>query len=89
MNRWKNILGALALSGLSVVGLAAFGLLRGWHVDKMTPEELGAQLLPNFRMIAPEGEGPFPTRLAFHGGGGVSEHGWADVLVTQGYATVI
>ncbi|MGK7912189.1 MAG: dienelactone hydrolase family protein [Synechococcus sp.] len=89
MKRWVNIAGTLALSGLSVVGLAAFGLLRGWHVDKVPPEDLGAQLLPNFRITTPEGEGPFPTMLAFHGCGGVSEHGWADVLATQGYAMVL
>ncbi|MEL7084393.1 MAG: dienelactone hydrolase family protein [Cyanobacteria bacterium J06597_1] len=89
MNRWIKIAGTLALSGFSVVGLAAFGLLRGWHVEKVTPAELGGQLQQNFRITTPEGNGQFPTVLAFHGCGGGSDHGWADVLETQGYATIL
>lgn len=69
--------------------LAAFGVLRGWHVPKIAPEQLVAQLQPGFRITKPAGDGPFPTVLGFHGCGGVSAHGWQEFLADRGYASVL
>lgn len=89
MNRWIKFTGTLLFSGVTVVGLAAFGVLRGWHVPKVLPEQLAAQLQSGFRIIKPEGDGPFPTVLGFHGCGGVSSHGWQEFLAERGYAMVL
>jgi dienelactone hydrolase len=50
-----------------------------------------AALSPAFEVRLPEGEGPFPVVLQFHGCGGVKklQGRWADVVTEAGWAAVI
>ncbi|MEL7475204.1 MAG: hypothetical protein AAGJ55_03115, partial [Cyanobacteria bacterium J06555_12] len=89
MNRWTKIAGTIAVSGLVIAGGTIVGLLRGWHIPKVTPDELEAQLQPDFQIVTPEGEGPFPTVLAFHSCAGIKDRDWLEVLVERGYAAIL
>ena len=89
MKRGFKLAGTVFFGGAAVLGLTAFGVLRGWHVSKVPPEELAAQLQAGFRIEKPAGNGPFPTVLGFHGCGGVSAHGWQEFLAERGYAVVL
>ena len=89
------------LTGLFLIALGlttyGFGQLRGSFVPKQSVEELARLLEPHIEVITPEGEGPFPVVLAFHGCGGlVGFDGpktimreYADDAAAGGIATII
>lgn len=90
----KRILWIIGLVLLAILLLGAVGVavvLNGWHIKRHTPGELALLLVPHFEVVTPEGVGPFPTVVAFHGCGGMVEanFGWADSLAARGYATVL
>jgi dienelactone hydrolase len=78
-----------AMAGLAA--LAAYGHLAGWRVEPMSPEALARELRPGFEFHTPEGDGPFPTGIFFHGCGGVSDRirSWARELNAAGWAALI
>ncbi len=86
-------LGVAALGGL-YVALS----LNGVFVRKQSPEELAAALTPHLEIVKPDGDGPFPVVLQFHGcGGQIGPEGgrnpimrnYADAAVAAGVAAVI
>ncbi len=91
MLRWitAGVAALSAMAGLAV--LAAYGHLAGWRVEPMSPEALAQELRPGFEFVAPEGDGPFPTGIFFHGCGGVSDgiRTWARELKSAGWAALI
>ncbi len=91
MKRILWIIGLLLLAILLLGAVGATVVLNGWHIKKHTPAELALVVVPYFETVTPEGDGPFPTVVAFHGCGGVVEANfmWADSLAAQGYATVL
>jgi dienelactone hydrolase len=89
--RWRIIL--LLLTTPLLLGLAG-----GWWVYRLAlhPEDRSfadtrALLLPHLQVLLPEGAGPHPTVLDFHGCGGVGSYSRPRALrtVAQGYAVVI
>ena len=83
---------ALVLLALILIALVlSYGFIRGWHIKKHTPEELAQLLKPYFQIKTPEGKGPFPTIIGFHGCGGLRKgvSDWADYLVGLGYAIIL
>jgi dienelactone hydrolase len=90
-----RLLAAIALTALIVVAAPAISapLPSPQQVDIPTPERvLHAQL------YKPEGNGPFPTVIALHGCGGLTEHAepvlpryrdWAERLVKDGNAVLL
>lgn len=78
-------------------GVYVFGELRGSFVPKSTPQALAAKLEPFAEVVLPEGDGPYPVVLAFHGCGGlVGRKGpklimdrYAKAAAEAGIATVI
>jgi dienelactone hydrolase len=91
MKRYLRTVALVLIALVLVVAVLTFGFLRGWHIKKHTPEELAPLLKPYFQIKTPEGEGPFPTIIGFHGCGGLLKGGsdWADYLVELGYATIL
>ena len=79
------------LSLLLVVGIITTGFIRGWHIKKYEPEELASFLRPFYQINRPQGDGPFPTVIGFHGCGGVDLGvvDWMSYLRDHGYATVL
>jgi dienelactone hydrolase len=84
----KAVLVVLALALLGAGG--TFGHLRGWWVESRTPAELSALLRPHDRIFVPDGPGPFPTLIFFHGCGGLlqSRLDMAERVRKWGYAVV-
>jgi dienelactone hydrolase len=91
MSRWisRCLAGIGALLGIAWI--AAHAHLAGWGVEATRPEALAQKLSPGFEFIAPEGDGPFPTALLFHGCGGLSDgpRNWARQLRSAGWAALI
>ena len=81
------LLGLALVAGVVVAVVAA----RIFIVRRHTPEFLATLLAPHLRIRRPQGEGPFPTVICFHGCSGVTlgELDWLDVLAEQGYAAVL
>lgn len=87
---------ALRLLGFALVGvvlggaLAAYGLYAGWHVPDVEPEEISALLRPHDEVWRPDGHGPFPTAILFHGCGGFRDHNraWGRFLAEHGVLAV-
>lgn len=68
-----------------------YGLLQGWHIERLAPDELERFLATDYETYVPEGDGPFPTVVGYHGCSGTL-HGardWARVLNEEGYAVVL
>lgn len=92
MKRWLRN-GLLVLAGL--VGALVIGgygrFYAGWFVDAQEPGTISALLRPHDTVLRPEGEGPFPAALLFHGCGGVQPflHDWAARLRDQGFLAVV
>lgn len=87
--RWRWLLiGFIGLVALGGVGLVGFW--RGWHVEPLLPEQLSDRLRPHDRIVVPEGEGPFPTVILFHGCGGLKDAmpRWQAFFRELGYASV-
>lgn len=80
----------LALSVFAICVLLA-GVRQGWWVEALPPAEISKLLRPFDRVVLPEGEGPFPTALLFHGCGGVRLNmpDWAELFREVGWASVI
>jgi dienelactone hydrolase len=87
---------ALRLLGFALVGLvlggglAAYGLYAGWHVKDVAPAEISALLRPHDERWRPDGQGPFPTAILFHGCGGFRDHtrAWGRFLAEHGVLAV-
>ncbi|MFK8029651.1 MAG: dienelactone hydrolase family protein [Gammaproteobacteria bacterium] len=82
---------AIALFTLIVLcACLLFGYLEGFHIKRETPAELEAFLSDHYEVFTPEGTGPFPTVVGYHGCSGTL-HGsrdWARFLNKAGYAVV-
>ncbi len=64
--------GLLVLLGVFVMSIVLmFSAMAGRFVKKEEPDELGDDLAPHMTIVMPEGEGPFPVVLQFHGCGGL------------------
>jgi len=72
-------------------GVLATGWHRGWFVEKLSPEELGALLRPGYEVLRPEGDGPFPAVVQLHACGGVAENQrvWARAFRQAGWVSVV
>jgi len=90
MKRLRWVLAVIAVLGL-VALVAGYGLMRGWHIERVTASELSAKLRPHDTILRPEGDGPFPAVVLMHGCSGVHEnnHSWAEFFRDQGYVAVI
>jgi len=90
VNRGLRLLlwGLAGLVGAAVLG--GYALLAGWHVEDVAPAEISALLRGHDRIFKPDGEGPFPTALLFHGCGGLRDHNvaWGEFLAERGWASV-
>lgn len=90
--RWR-VLVVLAVAGVLAVaaGLHTLGRFQGWFVERMAPEELSALLSPRYVVSRPQGEGPFPTALLFHGCDGAKDNmeRWSRELVAAGWAAIV
>jgi len=86
----KLVVAGVVLAHVAI-GVAMLGVREGWWVEKLEPAELSALLRPNDGVYLPEGEGPFPTVLLFHGCGGVrlSMSEWATAFREAGFAAIV
>lgn len=73
------------------VFLWTFSLFAGWFVPKYSPEALTALLAPSIQIRKPDGEGPFPAFVQFHGCAGLrdNQYLWADLAVEEGYMAIM
>jgi dienelactone hydrolase len=90
--RWV-LLGAgivAALWGLVVAG-NTLGRYLGWTVRGQDPATLAETLRPFYRILKPDGPGPFPTALLYAGCDGPHDNleTWAAMLNRRGWAAVI
>lgn len=79
--------------------LQRLGLLIAWALSLGVPMAAGSEqlstriaaLVPHLTVVRPEGPGPFPTVLQFHGCGGrkAFQDTWADVGRAAGWAVVV
>lgn len=72
-------------------GLMSFANWQGWTQSRYDHAGLASQLRPSLRYYVPEGEGPFPTVLQFHGCGSAvsSQDDWGLYFASQGYAAIV
>jgi dienelactone hydrolase len=85
-------IGATTIGTLLItIGVLIVGFFNGWHIKKYEPNELAAILRPYFLINHPEGDGPFPTVVAYHGCGGMDLGAieWMEYLSSRGYATIL
>ncbi|UOM33942.1 dienelactone hydrolase family protein [Acuticoccus sp. I52.16.1] len=92
--RWQRVLVAMTLVTLLLVSALAvhtLGRLQGWFTERVSPAALSALLKPSYVVTKPEGPGPFPTALLYHGCDGAKDnmHRWAKALVEDGWAAVV
>ena len=89
--RILKILGISILTIAVVLVVAAYGFLQGWHVTEFSPEELSNLLRPHDELVRPDGQGPFPAVLLFHGCGGVRRNlsTWADFMRALGFVALV
>ena len=75
----------LAVAGNSVAHYT------GWVVERMPAAALSAKLSPYYRVLKPQGAGPFPTALLHSGCDGPKDNldRWAAALNADGWAAVI
>ncbi len=87
------IIRTLSILGSLMVLLLAYGIanLGGFFVQVRSVEDHVAFLAPHIRAHFPDGDGPFPTVVQFHGCGSAiaSQDDWAAFLVAQGYGAII
>ncbi len=78
----------LILAGL---GLSAFANWQGWLTRATDQATLAGRLEPYMQIHVPEGAGPFPTVLQFHGCGTAraNQDIWGAFLAEHGYAVII
>jgi dienelactone hydrolase len=82
---------ALALALMAGAGGNALFRYRGWSVERLDPAALSALLAPAYRIVRPEGPGPFPTALLYSGCDGPHDNldRWAEALKARGWAAII
>lgn len=81
------IAAASLVAPLAFAGGLAWAELSGAFIEELTPEQLDALLRPDVLVVRPEGEGPFPAVVLFHGCGGL----WAEEIrrpVMDDYAEI-
>ncbi|MEO1199250.1 MAG: prolyl oligopeptidase family serine peptidase [Pseudomonadota bacterium] len=91
---WKwLLLGVAAVVGvwLLITGGNTLARYMGWVIERQEPEALSAFLKPHYRMLVPEGEGPFPTGILLSGCDGPADNMdlWAETLNNKGWAALI
>lgn len=85
-------IGATTIGTLLItIGVLVMGFFKGWHIKKYEPNEAAAMLRPYFLINHPEGDGPFPTVVAYHGCGGMDLGAieWMEYLSSRGYGTIL
>ena len=91
--RWIVVSAVLAVALIAAGGLAGNSLGRylGWGPVKRDPQELAVSLREHYRVMKPDGDGPFPTGLLFSGCDGPKDNmlRWAQMLNRNGWAAVI
>jgi dienelactone hydrolase len=75
----------------ALAGLIVHSWLAGWWVERVEPRILSSLLASGLEVFAPEGEGPFPAIVQFHGCGGVFENQreWARSFRDAGWLAVV
>jgi dienelactone hydrolase len=88
--RRLRLIGVSVLVLLTLAALAATGFVKGWYVTRRTPAELAALLRPAQQVFKPDGAGPFPAVIMFHGCGGrhAAESTWGQLFRERGYVAV-
>jgi len=78
---------------LAMIGLGAwfYAIAAGWTIPDRSINELAGMLDDDIRIFKPEGEGPFPVIVQFHGCGGLrnNQFFWANVARQEGFLAVI
>ena len=89
--KWAIRISIVAAILVGVTGIMSFVNWQGWAVQRYTHADLANQLRPSLRYYVPEGTGPFPTVLQFHGCGGAeaNQDEWGAFFADQGYAAII
>lgn len=92
--RWRWVvlgIGGFVAFWLVVVAGNSLGRYLGWIVPPAPPERIAAALRPYYRVMAPPGEGPFPTALLYSGCDGPRDNmaSWAAMLNMRGWAAII
>ena len=90
--RWVLIgAGAVAILWLAVLGGNTLGRYLGWTIPDQDPQALAEALRPYYRVMKPEGGGPFPTALLYSGCDGPKDNleRWGAMLNARGWAAVI
>jgi dienelactone hydrolase len=90
--RWALIAaGALALIGIVAVAGNTIGRYGGWTLARQDPLALAEKLRPFYRVMKPEGPGPFPTALLYSGCDGPHDNldRWGAMLNARGWAALI
>ncbi|MBW2314827.1 MAG: dienelactone hydrolase family protein [Deltaproteobacteria bacterium] len=84
----RVFLGAVVIA--LALAAAAYGHIQGFFVSARTPAEIDALLAPHDEIFRPEGTGPFPTVVFFHGCGGLrgSLREWGRELADAGLLVV-
>jgi len=84
----RVLIGAAVVALLCVLGARAW--VRGAWVEARPPAELDALLASHDEVFRPEGAGPFPALVMFHGCGGLREslRQWADQMRDLGVLVV-
>lgn len=87
---WAGLGGAVALGLVLVLG-NTLGRYTGLTVPREDPAVLSATLSPHYRIVRPEGAGPFPTALLLSGCDGPRDNldRWAAMLKERGWASVV
>jgi dienelactone hydrolase len=90
VQRARRALVVAALSGAALI-TASYGFIQGWWVERLSPAELGELLVPGLEVYRPEGEGPFPAVVQFHGCGGLfdNQRVWAQQFTDAGWVGVV
>jgi dienelactone hydrolase len=90
--RWPLIAaGALVLLGIVAVGGNTIGRYGGWTIAGQSATEVAEMLRPAYRVMKPEGSGPFPTALLYSGCDGPHDNldRWGGMLNARGWAALI
>jgi dienelactone hydrolase len=90
--RWALIAaGAVMALWLALLAGNTLGRYFGWIVAGQAPESLAETLRPFYRVLRPDGPGPFPTALLYSGCDGPHDNldRWAAMLNGRGWAAVI
>lgn len=91
MSKGKIFIGLLIVS-VVIGGIAFYKQLVGPTIPPQSAAQLERQVMQfNKVFLPPEGDGPYPVALMFHGCGGThnATRLWAERFAKQGYATVV